>query len=178
MEIIKVLVERLSQYNFLTNIIPGTVLCILIKYLVGYDLIPNDYYQAGIVFYFVGMVNSCVGSLVIEPILKAISWVKFAPYPEFLQAEKEDSKLTILSQENNVFRSYISVMFISVISYVYKHYNLDCSQLLSDESLILIISLLILFLFAYRKQTSFVKKRIENIMKKCKENNNVNSNIR
>lgn len=169
MEILKLLIDKLSQYNFLTNILPGTVLCIILKYLVGYDLIPDDSYQAGIVFYFVGMVNSRVGSLVIEPLLKAISWVKFAPYPEFLKAEKEDAKLTILSQENNVFRSYISVMFVSLICYVYKNNSLDWRILSSDAPLVLIIALLVLFLFAYKKQTSFVRKRVENFIKKSQE---------
>ena len=135
------------------------------KYIVGYDLIPDDYYQAGIVFYFVGMVNSRVGSLVIEPILKAISWVKFAPYSEFLRAEKEDAKLTILSQENNVFRSYISLMFISILGYIYKSCSLDLRLSLNNESLVLIVILFVLFLFAYKKQTSFVRKRVENFIK-------------
>lgn len=165
MEILKLVIDKLSQYNFLTNILPGTVLCIILKYLVGYDLIPDDYYQAGIVFYFVGMVNSRVGSLVIEPILKAISWVKFAPYSEFLRAEKEDAKLTILSQENNVFRSYISLMFISILGYIYKNCSLDLRLSLNNESLVLIVILFVLFLFAYKKQTSFVRKRVENFIK-------------
>lgn len=168
MEIIKVLIDKFSQYNFLTNILPGTVLCIILKYLVGYDLIPDDYYQAGIVFYFVGIVNSRVGSLIVEPILKTISWVKYAPYHEFLQAEKEDAKLTILSQENNVFRSYISVMFISLIGYIYKNNSLDWQLILRDEHLVLIFALFVLFLFAYKKQTSFVRKRVENFIKKTK----------
>lgn len=165
MEILKLIIDKLSQYNFLTNILPGTVLCIILKSLVGYDLIPDDYYQAGIVFYFVGMVNSRVGSLVIEPILKAISWVKFAPYSEFLRAEKEDAKLTILSQENNVFRSYISLMFISILGYIYKNCSLDLRLSLNNESLVLIVILFVLFLFAYKKQTSFVRKRVENFIK-------------
>lgn len=165
MEILKLIIDKLSQYNFLTNILPGTVLCIILKYLVGYDLIPDDFYQAGIVFYFVGMVNSRVGSLVIEPILKAISWVKFAPYSEFLRAEKEDAKLTILSQENNVFRSYISLMFISILGYIYKNCSLDLRLSLNNESLVIIVILFVLFLFAYKKQTSFVRKRVENFIK-------------
>ena len=165
----KFIFDKLSQYNFLTNILPGTVLCIILKNLVGYDLIPTDYYQAGIVFYFVGMVNSRVGSLIIEPILKKICWIKFAPYPDFLKAEKIDPKLTVLSQENNVYRSYISVMFIAVMGYLYKNISLDWSKFMENEPLVLIVSLLILFLFAYRKQTSFVRKRIENFMKNNKE---------
>lgn len=168
MEIIKILLDKLSQYNFLTNILPGSVLCIIMKYLVGYNLIPDDYYQAGIVFYFVGLTNSRVGSLVLGPILKAVSWVKFAPYPEFLQAEKEDAKLTILNQENNVFRSYVSVMFISAIGYIYKNCSIDWCHFFGDEPLVLLIALLVLFLFAYRKQTSFIRKRVEEFMKKSK----------
>ena len=156
MDIIKLIFDKLSQYNFLTNILPGTVLCIILKNLVGYDLIPTDYYQAGIVFYFVGMVNSRVGSLIIEPILKKICWIKFA-------------KLTVLSQENNVYRSYISVMFIAVMGYIYKNISLDWCKFMKNEPLVLIVSLLILFLFAYRKQTSFVRKRVENFMKNNKE---------
>ena len=170
-EVIKLIFDKLSQYNFLTNILPGTVLCIILKNLVGYDLIPSDYYQAGIVFYFVGMVNSRVGSLIIEPILKKICWIKFAPYPEFFKAEKNDPKLTVLSQENNVYRSYISVMFIATMAYIYRNISFDWCQIMKDEPLVLIVSLLVLFLFAYRKQTSFVRKRVENFIKHNKDDN-------
>ena len=102
--------------------------------------------------------------------LRVICWIKFAPYPEFLKAEKNDPKLTVLSQENNVYRSYISVMFIAVMGYIYKNISFDWCLFLKDEPLVLIVSLLVLFLFAYRKQTSFVRKRVENFMKNNKEN--------
>ena len=78
--------------------------------------------------------------------------------------------MTVLSQENNVYRSYISVMFIAVMGYIYKNISLDWCQFMKDEPLVLIVSLLVLFLFAYRKQTSFVRKRVENFMKNNKEN--------
>ena len=77
--------------------------------------------------------------------------------------------MTVLSQENNVYRSYISVMFIAVMGYIYKNISLDWCKFMKNEPLVLIVSLLILFLFAYRKQTSFVRKRVENFMKNNKE---------
>lgn len=52
MDILKIIVDKLSQYNFLTNIIPGSVLCIILKYVAEVDLIPKEAYSAGIVFYF------------------------------------------------------------------------------------------------------------------------------
>ena len=42
MEALKLLVDKLSQYNFLTNILPGTVLCLILKHS-GYDIISVSY---------------------------------------------------------------------------------------------------------------------------------------
>ena len=158
-------------YNFLTNILPDTVLCIMFKYVIGFDIIPSDYCQAGIVFYFVGIVNCRVGSLIIGPVLKKISWVKFSTYSDFIQAEKEDSKLTILSQENNVYRSYISVMLIAFIGFIYTNYSLGGYVFTIDKRLILILSLLILFLFAYRKRLLSLKRVEKDIKDLHKEQN-------
>ena len=40
-EIIKLLVDRVSQYGFLVNLIPGTALCLLLEWI-GYDIIPAE----------------------------------------------------------------------------------------------------------------------------------------
>ena len=56
------------------------------------------------------------------------------------------------------------------MGYIYKNISFDWFLFKKDEPLVLIVSLLVLFLFAYRKQTSFVRKRVENFMKNNKEN--------
>lgn len=161
MDLGKLIIEKLSPYNFLTNILPGTVLCIVLKYLIGYNLLLEDIYLASILFYFVGMVNSRVGSLIVEPFLKWTKWLIFAPYPDFVKAEQKDSKITLLSQENNTYRSYVSVMFISIIAYLYKNYLAVFDFIKEYETVILLILIGLLFLCAYRKQTNYVKKRVE-----------------
>ena len=161
MEFLKVVIDKISQYNFLTNIIPGTVLCILLKYFVGYDIIPREYYQAAIVFYFVGIVNARVSSLIVEPILKKIHWVKFAPYEHYIEAEKKDSKVKTLNEVNNTYRSYIAVMFVTMLAYIYKNFLTVYSFIHKHETLFLIIILFILFMCSYRKQTNYVRKRVE-----------------
>lgn len=165
MDGLKLVLDKLSQYNFLTNILPGTVLCILLKYWLEYDVIPSDYYQAGIVFYFVGMVNNRVGSLIIEPILKKIKFIRFAPYEKFVMAEQKDTKVTLLNQENNTYRSYISVFFILICAYAYLYLEKVISFINSHEIGVLVFILFILFVFSYRKQTSYVRKRVENLTK-------------
>ena len=164
MELGKLIIEKLSQYNFLTNILPGTVLCIVLKYLVEYDLVLSDTYLAGILFYFVGMINSRVSSIIVEPFLKWIKWLVFAPYPDFVKAEQKDGKLTLLSQENNTYRSYVSVMFISLVAYLYKNYLTEFTFIKDNEIVILLIVIGFLFMFAYRKQTGYVRKRVETLV--------------
>lgn len=160
------IIDKLSQYNFLTNILPGTVLCIMLKCVVGYDLLQtSDWYLTGVICYFTGMANNRFGSVVIEPLCKWSHLVRFTPYRDFIKAEKEDKKITILSMENNVYRSYISVFVLTLLAYGYR--------LLADwivffydiKECVLLSSLLILFCFSYRKQTRYVRERVETIQK-------------
>lgn len=161
MELGKMIIDKLSQYNFLTNILPGTVLCILLHYLVGYNLLLNDYYLAGILFYFAGMVNSRFSSLVVEPLLKGLKIVAFAPYSDFVKAEKQDAKVTVISQENNTYRSYVSVMVLVLLAYLYKMTLANIEVVGNNEIVILLVLLMLLFVCSYRKQTNYVRKRVE-----------------
>lgn len=162
MEGIKTLIDKLSQYNFVTNILPGTVLCLMLKHIVGYDLfVTNEWYQMGIIFYFVGMVNNRFSSLVIELTMKKTKIVKFSNYKEFIAAEKKDSKITILSMENNVFRSYISVCTISLIASLFKLIADNVNWIDEWKMQFLLVALLLLFMLSYRKQTSYVRERVE-----------------
>lgn len=166
MEALKLLIDKLSQYNFLTNILPGTVLCLLMKYVVGYDFfVIEDWYLMGILFYLAGMVNNRFGSLIVEPFLKWIHFIKKAPYKNFIVAEKIDEKVTTLSMENNVFRSYISALALTLLAMAYKEW---LSSLITNQSIsssLLLTALLILFAFSYRKQSRYVKERVEKNIK-------------
>lgn len=164
MEGLNILIEKLSHYNFVTNIVPGTVLCIILKYLIGYDLFVTDnWYLMGIVFYFVGMICNRFGSLVIEPLLKkwAKKYFKFAPYKNYVEAEKKDHKIEILNRESNVFRSCISLCVLSLIALLFQFLSSIFDCLNEWKSVIFLVLVLLLFLFSYQKQITFVRKRVE-----------------
>lgn len=164
MEGLNILVEKLSHYNFVTNIVPGTVLCIILKYLIGYDLFVTDnWYLMGIVFYFVGMICNRFGSLVIEPLLKkrAKKYFKFAPYKNYVEAEKKDHKIEILNRESNVFRSCISLCILSLVALLFQFLSCCYGWLNEWKSVIFIALVLLLFLFSYQKQITYVRRRVE-----------------
>ena len=161
MEALTKLIEKLSSYQILNYLIPGSVFCVLLKHLVGYDIVHFSMVENVIICYFVGMVNGRLGSLIMYPILKKTKFINEAEYPDFVTAEKKDSKITVLSDINNVFRSFANVMLLLLCALCIK--NIDCISnfLIGNINWIAIISLFILFLFSIRKQTKFVRNRVE-----------------
>ena len=107
------------------------------------------------------MLNKRFSSLVIELTIKKTKIVKFSDYKEFIAAEKKDSKITVLSMENNVFRSYISVCTISLIASLFKLIADNVNWIDEWKMHFLLVALLLLFTLSYRKQTSYVRERVE-----------------
>ena len=155
------LLDKISTYQVVNYIIPGSVLCVLLKHLVGYDVIAFSMIENIIICYFVGLINSRLGSLVLRPVLKLCKFVEDAPYSDYIKAEKQDAKLTELSDINNVFRSFASAMLLLLIAYGIKHIEVIENFIIDNFNWIAILSLLILFIFSMRKQTKFVKDRVE-----------------
>lgn len=167
MDVVTKLIEKISAYQILNYIIPGSVLCVLLKHWVEYDIIRYSMVENVIICYFVGMVNSRLGSLVLKKILKKLKFIQEATLEDFIRAEKKDSKLTVLSDINNMFRSMANAMLLLLLAYGFKYIGVIESFVLSNFNWIAMISLLVLLLFSFREQTKAVKKRVEENVKEC-----------
>ena len=160
-EALSALIGRISNYNLLNNLIPGAILCVLLKYLVGYDFIVDGTIEILVVFYFVGMVNGRIGSIVVEPFLKWIKLVTFRDHKQFVEAEQKDKKIVYLSETNNMYRSMISVSFTALFAKLYHVcVDLQCDWGNISEWVVL-VAMLVLFACAYRKQTDYIVSRID-----------------
>lgn len=155
--------------------IPGTLFLILIDklsiYYLNIDNIPLLLFGG----YCTGMVLSRIGSLPIEHWLKKWRFVVFAPYNDFKNAEAKDPKVTTLSAENNMYRTFLATFL--VIAILYGLNMVHCISIFIHTpwmALIILMVLIILFLFAYRKQTSYLRKRVEHII--SKNDNEINKN--
>lgn len=161
MEALAAIFSKISNYNILNNLIPGAVLCVVFKYLVGYDFMSVGTLELIVIFYFAGMVNSRIGSLLLEPLLKKIKWVTFRDHHSFVEAEQKDKKINSLVEVNNMYRSMISIALTSMIVKLYYvgfevHWDLG-----NVSKWILLVALLLLFAFAYKKQTKYIVSRID-----------------
>lgn len=94
----------------------------------------------------------------------------FAPYSDYKDAEAKDPKVGILSTENNMYRTFLATFLTLLILFGLN--LIPCVNVFMHTrwmAFLVITSLTLLFLFAYRKQTSYVRKSVENIVSKKKE---------
>ena len=157
----KEILEKISSYNLFNYLLPGVIFVIILRKITQYDFVQNDIVIGLFLYYFIGLVISRFGSLVIEPILKKFKFVLFADYKDFVNTSKKDKKLEVLSEVNNTYRT-LCAMFILLLAA--KIYEKICSKwiiLKENSTTIIIILLIILFLSSYKKQTSYITKRVE-----------------
>jgi hypothetical protein len=157
----KEIYDKLSSYNIFNYLFPGILLVLLSKVFVGYNFILDNDFLGAFLYYFIGMIISRVGSIIIEPLLKKVSFLKFEPYRDFVEASKKDTKIELLSEVNNTYRTLISMFVLLLLLKAY--FLLDNRFHFYDgvAYFIILILLLLMFLFSYRKQTNYISKRIK-----------------
>jgi len=157
----KDLMDKLSSYNIFNYLFPGVVFVVITSKLTTYNLIQQDIIVGAFLYYFIGLIISRIGSIFIEPLLKLVKFVKFADYKEFVKATKTDSKIDTLSEVNNMYRTICSLFLMLIVLKGFEWLTTKWIFLAERKIETLIIFLFILFLFSYRKQTSYITKRID-----------------
>lgn len=151
------LLEKISQYDLFINLIPGYI-CYYFLLMAGYSLPVDDIFDKLIFCYVAGILIGRIGSLIVEPTCKAVGLVRFAPYPAYLAASREDNTIPILSGINNLYRNLLSVaLIISIYVFMQNSY-------LAGSVVLLDLFILVLLVVAYHKQTGYVRHRVENVL--------------
>lgn len=153
--------DKLSSYNIFNYLFPGILFVIIAKATTDYNLIQEDNLQGAFLYYFIGMIISRFGSIIIEPLLKKVKFLKFREYKDYISASKQDEKIELLSEVNNTYRTLNSMLFILLILKFYNYLSIRFQLDNKFALLILTILIFILFLYSYRKQTNYITKRID-----------------
>lgn len=157
------LLEKLSSYNLFNYLLPGILFSVAVDKLTPYSFAIDNLVIGVFVYYFIGLVISRFGSLIIEPLLKKIYFLKFSPYKDFVSASKVDPKIEMFSEVNNMYRTFCSMLILLVFFKLYALLEATITQLQGWRVEALVVILLALFLFSYKKQTDYIRKRIESI---------------
>ncbi len=157
----KDLLDKLSSYNIFNNLLPGIVFVVFAESFLRRSFIQDDLVVGVFLYYFLGLVIGRIGSLLVEPLLKKTSYLKFADYKDFVAASKTDSKLEVLSEVNNMYRTFVALFATLLIARLYEEIEVVLPVLKQASSFVAAVAITTLFLVSYRKQTSYIKRRVE-----------------
>lgn len=154
------LLKKLSSYNILNYLLPGIVFVVLAKVALGYSLYVDNIVLGVFYYYFFGLVISRIGSIVIEPLFKALRIISLLEYPRFIRATKADAKIETLSENSNMFRTLIALVACLGILKLTLWISAKLPNAEGPIVAILLGFLFILFALGYRKQCAYIRKRI------------------
>lgn len=157
----KDILDKLTSYNIFNYLFPGVLFVIIAKSTTDYNFVQEDNLLGAFLYYFIGMTVSRFGSVIIEPLFKKIKFLKFRDYKEYVVASKQDTKIELLSEVNNTYRTLNSMMFLLLILKLYNFCSIRFEFSNTFSLIWLTILTTILYLFSYRKQTNYITKRID-----------------
>jgi hypothetical protein len=154
------IIERISSYNILNFLFPGAFCIFIFNIVFDINIISINILESFLYYYLVGLILSRLGSLVISTIIKRLNLISEAPYEDYIYACKQDSKIEILVETCNSYRTYLSASFFALVISIVLH----TSGLLHSEHIIIysiiLVLLNIMFFYSYKKQSNFIKKRV------------------
>lgn len=166
----KELLEKLTSYNIFNYLLPGVLFAVIGSQLTSYPLLLDNLVIGLFVYYFFGLIISRVGSLILEPLLKRLKVIRFSPYDDFLSASKIDPKIELLSEQNNMFRTLLSLLVCLLLLLAFNFIDEKYSSFSKYSSILVIILIILLLIFSYQKQTNFISSRIRKAIQTEKKN--------
>lgn len=157
----KEVLDKISSYNLFNYLFPGVLFAVAAKEFTRYTFFNDDIIANAFVAYFIGLVISRFGSLVLEPLLKWLTFVRFTSYTSYVAASEKDPKIELLSEANNTYRTLTALCILLLFLKVWEILEYQVSIFRLYGPYVLIVILLITFLFSYKKQTEYITKRVK-----------------
>lgn len=163
------LIDKISSYNILNNLIPGGIFIWLCSVLNIFTYSTTNIFKELVVYYFCGMTVSRVGSLVIETISLKVKAISYRKKTYYVQAEAHDSKLQELLAISNLYRTTSGMLFTIMIMKLCL-ILFSCFQI-SLELIywMLIISLFVIYILSFYKQNKHIVSRVDIANKDCEK---------
>lgn len=161
--------NKLENYNIFNYILPAIIFDIGCKIYINLTIIPtSNVVIAAFAYYFIGLVISRIGSLIVKPLLWKLNILNkeySSKESDFYKAEEKDPKIKILFTDYNMYRNFIStfiiLIFVKLVTIIQEHIALNSTFIHT----IIILLLLVLFTLSYKKQLQYIYKRVNNTKK-------------
>lgn len=174
MQTITNFLARLSKYDWLNEVIPGAAFVVVCRTL-DLPMVRADNLFETIVEYFIaGAIISRIGAALIEPMLKGVGLVKFAPYEQYLDYRKANEQdADMLMARLNFNRTMISLWCVTLGLKLFFSLptcgHVRCLHFSWRD--VILVALALLFIVAYVRQVKFINGRISAYIKNKEQDN-------
>ena len=152
------LIEKIDSYNIFNYFVPGAIVFEFLRMLVAAPSV-SDVLSRLLIYYFTGLTVSRIGSMLLEPVFKAIHLVRHSDYDAYVKACEADKKIELFVEIANMYRTiYVGALVCLVATFTVET-SPELSIRLLDVRLAL-LALALLFFLSYRKQSNYVNKRV------------------
>ena len=155
------MIKAIASYHLLNHLLPGVLFALFADALYGYGVVQEELVLGVFLYFFIGVVISRIGSLLVEPSMKKIGILKFAPYASYVAAAKADDTLATLSETNNAYRTYCSLFLCLLLLGAYTAAAQRWPILDEYSAVVAVMLLLFLFATSYAKQTRYIEQRVK-----------------
>jgi hypothetical protein len=153
------LLSKISAYHLISYALTGLI--VTSSYIVLHGISPN--FGPAVTFgavYLIGLLISRIGSVLMEWPLKKVGFIKYAAYPEFVEAEGIDSKISGLAEQSSFYRTLCCGFGLAAAFSALDGREPEIAEIPGTAETIGLALASLLFLFAYRKQSKFVVDRV------------------
>lgn len=157
----KEFLEKLASYHLFNYLLPGVLFVFLADKFINLDLYQVDIVFGLFLYYFIGLVISRIGSLILEPFLRRLKFVVFADYKDFVFASKIDPKIEQILEANNMYRTLFTLFLVLISMKLYKLIEESIHFVAIWDEYLFTGILFFIFLFAYKKQSQLISERVK-----------------
>lgn len=161
-EILKSFSEKVSSYQIFTFLFPGAVFLALLSHVYSKPVPETNIWEKLFLCYTVGMIISRIGTLLLEELLFCLGkrFLKRIDYKKIILAERKDTKVNMLLQVSNTYRTIAAVFLtLLIVAAINRYSSLDLQ--FSCGLIWFSVIMVILFSLSFIKQYNYVKKRVE-----------------
>lgn len=154
------LLDKLTSYNIFNHLLPGSIFAYCADRYFVPGILPEDLLMAAFLYYFLGVVVSRFGSLILEPLLRRAKALNFSQYEDFVAASKADEKLEVLVETANMYRTFASLFILLFLLGGYISVESRYPIMAPYRGFISCLVLGVLFFVSYLKQSQYVSDRV------------------
>lgn len=160
------IVKKVSAYDLLNALIPGMVLVFFLKIFNYLAIEESEAFFLLTLSYLLGLVASRVGSLIVEPMVMKVGWIRH-DYEHYVKAEKHDDKIIGLTTVSNMYRTLTGSVIVLGIIALGSLVPAGCRFLLY---IFYGIACFVIFLFGWIKQEHYILQRVNLYRKDTNDN--------